>query len=40
MFSDQKRGLPHAHMVLFLGKDSKIPTGDHIDKFIGAEIKI
>ncbi|CAL9225762.1 unnamed protein product [Arabidopsis halleri] len=34
----QKRGLHHAHMVLFLGKDSKIPTGDDIDKFISAEI--
>lgn len=34
----QKRGLPHAHMVLFLHPDSKLPTGDDIDKFISAEI--
>lgn len=34
----QKRGLPHAHMVLYLHSDSKLPTGDDIDKFISAEI--
>ncbi|CAA7035449.1 unnamed protein product [Microthlaspi erraticum] len=34
----QKRGLPHAHIVLFLLPDSKLPTGDDIDRFISAEI--
>lgn len=34
----QKRGLPHAHMVVFLKPESKLPTGDDIDRFISAEI--
>ena len=34
----QKRGLPHAHICLFLHKDDKIPNVEHIDKFISAEI--
>ncbi|XP_010436551.1 PREDICTED: uncharacterized protein LOC104720328 [Camelina sativa] len=34
----QKRGLPHAHMILFLHRDNKIRTTDDIDKFISAEI--
>ncbi|XP_024007763.1 uncharacterized protein LOC112083883 [Eutrema salsugineum] len=34
----QKRGLPHAHMVVFLKPESKLPTGEDIDRFISAEI--
>nr|CAD1824599.1 unnamed protein product [Ananas comosus var. bracteatus] len=34
----QKRGLPHAHILLFLNAEDKYPTGDDIDKIISAEI--
>ncbi|XP_076938850.1 uncharacterized protein LOC143607202 [Bidens hawaiensis] len=34
----QKRGLPHAHICLFMHADHKLPTVDHIDPFILAEI--
>nr|XP_029145224.1 uncharacterized protein LOC114924536 [Arachis hypogaea] len=34
----QKRGLPHAHILLFLHKDDKFPTAEDIDKIISAEI--
>ncbi|CAH9083783.1 unnamed protein product, partial [Cuscuta epithymum] len=34
----QKRGLPHAHILLFLDKSEKIVTTDHIDSIISAEI--
>ncbi|XP_018462957.1 uncharacterized protein LOC108834093 [Raphanus sativus] len=34
----QKRGLPHAHILLFLKRGSKLPTTDDIDKLISAEI--
>ena len=34
----RKRGLPHAHILLFLQRGSKLPTTDDIDKFICAEI--
>ncbi|XP_024014541.1 uncharacterized protein LOC112088495 [Eutrema salsugineum] len=34
----QKRGLPHAHIVLFLEAGHKLPTGDDNDKIICAEI--
>lgn len=34
----QKRGLPHAHLVVFLHPNSKMRTADDIDKFISAEI--
>ncbi|XP_024006604.1 uncharacterized protein LOC112083106 [Eutrema salsugineum] len=34
----QKRGLPHALIVLFLEAGHKLPTGDDIDKIICAEI--
>ncbi|XP_022024876.1 uncharacterized protein LOC110925217 [Helianthus annuus] len=34
----QKRGLPHAHICLFLGAESKFPTASDIDRVISAEI--
>ncbi|XP_057763551.1 uncharacterized protein LOC130984017 [Arachis stenosperma] len=34
----QKRGLPHAHILLFLAPEHKFPTPDDIDKIISAEI--
>ena len=34
----QKRGLPHAHILLILDRNSKIKTADHIDQIISAEI--
>ena len=33
----QKRGLPHAHMLVYLDKSSKLRTPDDVDKFISAE---
>lgn len=38
MVEFQKRGLPHAHIFLFLDKKDKYPTGNDIDKIILAEI--
>ncbi|XP_062075588.1 uncharacterized protein LOC133779672 [Humulus lupulus] len=34
----QKRGLPHAHLLLFLHSTLKNPSADHIDNIISAEI--
>ncbi|GJR83724.1 uncharacterized protein Tco_0154509, partial [Tanacetum coccineum] len=34
----QKRGLPHAHICLFLHKDDKVPNVEQIDQYISAEI--
>ncbi|KAL6503111.1 hypothetical protein OROHE_023740 [Orobanche hederae] len=34
----QKRGLPHAHILLFLKCDRKTPTADDVDQIISAEI--
>jgi hypothetical protein len=34
----QKRGLPHAHILLFLNKDSQFDTPEKIDEIISAEI--
>ena len=34
----QKRGLPHAHILVFLHAEDKYPTGEDINKIILAEI--
>ena len=34
----QKRGLPHAHMLFILDKNSKLNTAEKIDNHISAEI--
>ncbi|XP_072060321.1 uncharacterized protein [Arachis hypogaea] len=34
----QKRGLPHAHILLFLAQEHKFPGSDDIDNIISAEI--
>jgi len=34
----QKTGLPHAHLLLFMAANSKLPTADDIDKIISEEI--
>ncbi|XP_076949283.1 uncharacterized protein LOC143621878 [Bidens hawaiensis] len=34
----QKCGLPHAHLCLFMHADHKLPTVNHIDPFISAEL--
>ncbi|CAA0842482.1 Unknown protein, partial [Striga hermonthica] len=34
----QKRGLPHAHILLFLSRESKFPNPSDIDRVISAEI--
>ncbi|GBN78976.1 hypothetical protein AVEN_23075-1 [Araneus ventricosus] len=34
----QKRGLPHAHILIVLRADDKFSTSEHIDKFVCAEI--
>ncbi|XP_076881629.1 uncharacterized protein LOC143529807 [Bidens hawaiensis] len=34
----QKRGLPHAHLCLFMNANHKLPTVDHVDPFISTEI--
>ncbi|XP_048493453.1 uncharacterized protein LOC125494001 [Beta vulgaris subsp. vulgaris] len=34
----QKRGLPHAHILLFLHRDDKFPNAEAVDKIICAEL--
>ena len=34
----QKRGMSHAHILLFLEPKDKYPTPDHIDRIISAEL--
>ncbi|XP_057250038.1 uncharacterized protein LOC125496641 [Beta vulgaris subsp. vulgaris] len=34
----QKRGLPHAHILLFLHRDDKFPDAEAVDKIICAEL--
>ncbi|KAI3737814.1 hypothetical protein L2E82_27827 [Cichorium intybus] len=34
----QKRGLPHSHICLFMHSDHKLPTIEHVDPYISAEI--
>ncbi|KAL6579333.1 hypothetical protein OROMI_009549 [Orobanche minor] len=38
MVEFQKRGLPHAHILLFLHRDNKIPSPTDVDRIISAEI--
>jgi hypothetical protein len=34
----QKRGLPHAHILIWLSGSSKLTTTQHIDRLISAEL--
>jgi len=34
----QKRGLPHAHILIWLGSANKLKTRNDIDKIISAEL--
>ena len=34
----QKRGLPHAHLLIFLHPQNKYPTAEDINRIISAEI--
>ena len=34
----QKRGLPHAHILICINNDNKIRNGDDVDKHVSAEI--
>lgn len=34
----QKRGLPHAHILIWLNEENKLKTGNDIDKIISAEL--
>ncbi|XP_076910145.1 uncharacterized protein LOC143567661 [Bidens hawaiensis] len=34
----QKRGLPNAHLCLFMQKEDKLPNVEHVDPYISAEI--
>ena len=34
----QKRGLPHAHILLWFGNSSRIPSADEVDAIISAEL--
>ena len=34
----QKRGLPHAHIILFMNPDSKVRTAEDVDRIISAEL--
>ncbi|XP_076939638.1 uncharacterized protein LOC143608505 [Bidens hawaiensis] len=34
----QKRGLPHAHICLFMQKEDKLPSVEHVNSYISAEI--
>ncbi|XP_018461372.2 uncharacterized protein LOC108832383 [Raphanus sativus] len=34
----QKRGLPHAHILLWLGNDSRTPSAEEVDEIISAEL--
>lgn len=38
MIEFQKRGLPHAHILLWMHPDNKLPKAEDIDKIISAEI--
>ena len=34
----QKRGLPHAHILIFFHHDDKIKDADHVDTIVSAQI--
>ncbi|CAN7028194.1 unnamed protein product, partial [Brassica oleracea var. botrytis] len=34
----QKRGLPHAHILLWFGKSSRTPSSEEVDEIISAEL--
>ena len=38
MIEFQRRGLPHAHILIVLREDDKLKTADHVDDIVCAEL--